>query len=439
MKITGIIAEYNPFHNGHRYQLEQVRQHRNADYIVVVMNGDFMQRGEPAMINKYDRTRMALSEGADLVIELPVIYGTGSAEYFAHGSIRLLHALGCVDQICFGCEYDNLSHLSSIASVYAFEDADFKYYLNQYRKQGISYPKARTQALLQYTKLHSLNLPDDIQQYLAMPNTVLAVEYLKALQICHSDMEPYLLKRIGQDYHSSALPAQTMTETQAMTSDHIRQESEVGLYASASAIRSEYLTHGMNPTLSAALPASTGRILTDAYHINAPVTMELFYPLIQYRIWMQDRPLTDYQDITEDLANRMLAVYQPELSYTEYVDAIVNKQYTRTRIMRCLLHLLLGITHRFVTEQRALPDVPYARILGFRKESSALLRLIREQGSLSLVQKTKDALDEYTRQAPSAAELLRMDIQAAHLYEQVCHQTYHTTLHNEYTQGMIIL
>ncbi|MBQ8982305.1 MAG: nucleotidyltransferase [Lachnospiraceae bacterium] len=428
MKVTGIIAEYNPFHNGHQYQYRQIRNNTDTDYIVVVMNGDFMQRGEPAILNKYDRTHMALEEGADLVIELPVFYGTGSAEYFAAGGIYLLQALGCIDRVCFGCEYNDLSVLSDIATIYSDEQPDFRNYLNKSLKEGNSYPKARTNALLQYSKEHGIILPDGIEKELSKPNNVLAIEYLKTLQKLSSDIKAYPIKRVGQDYHACELP-----------------DSDNNHLGSASAIRSVYADRSFRtpdsvmPSIEPLLPEASIRILTDAYGKYAPLSMDDFYPFIRYLLLTNEHPLTDYLDISEDLANRMESIYQPELSYSEYVDAIINKQYTRTRIMRCLLHILLGITKPFAVEQKDSAKVPYARILGFRKESSGLLTAIREQGDLIVIQKVKDALDSFRINNPSAAALLQLDIRAAHLYEQICCQTYHSTIHNEYTQGMIIL
>lgn len=420
MKVTGIIAEYNPFHNGHKYQFEQIRKNLGSDYIVVVMNGDFMQRGEPAIVNKYARTHMALAEGADLVIELPVLYGTGSAEFFAAGGVRLLQSLHSIDHICFGCEYTDLSALQTIASIYAEEPDDFKELFQQSLRQGISYPKARASALRQYAAANRISLPEEVHTYMTQPNTILAVEYLKAIYSDHADIEPYLILRKDSGYHSGQLD----------DTDHA--------CSSATAIRSAYSSGGNVDAWKRTLPKASGLIMQEAYHTCAPVGIDQFYPLIQYSLWQNQDRLTDYQDITEELANRLLSVYQPEFDYTGYVDAIVNKQYTRTRIMRCLLHLLLGITKAEVQEQMRRSSLPYARILGFRSASSELLKAIREQADLRIIQQLKKAQVELSNTDPAAARLLALDLHASHMYEQVCHQYYHSPFHNEYTTGIII-
>ena len=210
MRIVGIIAEYNPFHNGHQYHIEKSLELTGADAAVVVMSGNFIQRGAPAIMPKHSRAKMALKNGASLVIELPVPYATGSAEYFAYGAVSLLDDFGCVDALCFGSECGNLNLLKTLAKILVKEPAEYKELLSCYLKQGNSFPLARQYAMRDY--LHS----DQVNDILAEPNNILGIEYLKALYRLNSTIEPYTIQRVSSHYHDQEL-----------------QES----YSSASAIR----------------------------------------------------------------------------------------------------------------------------------------------------------------------------------------------------------
>ena len=189
MKIAGIIAEYTPFHNGHAYHLDQVRKKTNADYLIIVMSGDFMQRGVPAMLDKYNRAKMALMNGADLVLELPCLYACSSAEYFANGAVTLLNNLGVVDSIGFGCENDNLQTLQKVASLLTDEPAEYSRVLQNSLRNGLAYPVARNIALNE-----CLNDLSNDKSLLSSPNNILAVEYLKALYKLNSTITPVAIK-----------------------------------------------------------------------------------------------------------------------------------------------------------------------------------------------------------------------------------------------------
>ena len=211
MNVIGIIAEYNPFHNGHAYQIAHVRKNLHADYIVVAASGDYVQRGEPALLDKYTRARMALSSGADLVLELPVLWSTASAELFADAGISLFEKTGCVNGICFGAESGDLALLRRIADVLADEPADLKASLKHNLKSGNTFPKAREAALLSYfadAADQDGALPvstETLSSLLASPNNILALEYLKSLRRRASSITPYLLKREGAAYHETSI------------------------------------------------------------------------------------------------------------------------------------------------------------------------------------------------------------------------------------------
>lgn len=408
MNIIGIIAEYNPFHNGHKYQIEYARNTLGADYVIIIMNGNFTQRGEAALINKYVRTQMALSGGADAVIELPVLYGTGSAEFFAKGGIQLLNELGCVQSVCFGSETTDIRLLHSLTSTIIEEPLSYRDELTALQKDGISYPRARMLALQKY---HNQELP-----FLQKPNTILAIEYLKALKLSNSSIKAEPLQRMDSGYHSM----------------------ELNEYSSATAIRHNYAKMGITTDLEHTLPSGTIELLSKSYHRNAPMKTEFFYPYVQYNLVKPNAGIEDILDINNDLSNRIFAKYKPELSYEEFVQAILNKQYTRTRIQRCLIHILLNIRGSEMEQQISGNTMHYARLLGFRKESSPLLREIRKHSSIPLLQKVAEGCSMFKYSDKAAYSLLRYDIAASDLYEQVCYQTYHNTMNDEYTHGVII-
>lgn len=417
MNITGVIAEYNPFHNGHKYQLETARTRTNADYMIVIMNGDFMQRGIPAFWNKYIRSAMAIEHGADAVIELPTLYGTASAEFFALGGVRLLNQLQCIQHLCFGCETEQIDLLQTIADLLMQEPDSYRSVLNQQLSRGISYPKARAKAIS--ASLSSGISPDDeLTELLSQPNTILGIEYLKALKREHSPIQAVPCIRTDAGYHHTGLEP---------------------LFSSATAIRKEYAERGCTPELSQVLPNSVYDTLMQTYQSGSPIDMMDFYPYLQYILWKPVRPLTDYLDISEDLANRIYSVYRPEYNYQQLVAAIINKQYTYTRIFRALLHILLDIRKTDMTTQLASNSMHYARLLAFRKSASPLIRELNRNSIIPIINKVPDGIRMLTKQGNmDGVHLLEQDIACAHLYEQAFVNRYNIPAANDYTKGVII-
>ncbi len=437
MNITGIIAEYNPFHNGHAYQLEQARLRTNADYLVVVMNGDFMQRGLPAGWNKYTRAAMAVAHGADAVIELPVLYGTASAEFFATGGVRLLRQLSGVQSLCFGCETDQIELLKPIATHLSNEPENYRLRLNQLLSEGLSFPKARAQATCE-TLPNGAIPKEQLEFLLTQPNNILAIEYIKAILREQSDITPVACLRTDKGYHETSLnvsPNGLLSSSSESVSGNLNLS-----FASATAIRNVYNKQGMTSELEAVLPDTSILKLQNEYGVRAPISPEDFYPYLQYCLWRQDIELTDYLDISEDLANRIRSVYRPEFTYEQLVEAIVNKQYTYTRIYRCLLHIILDIRKSTMETQLSSNSMHYARLLAFRKDSSGLLRYWNENSEIPIINKVSDGLRKLRSQNCNlGVDLLEMDIASAHLYEQVAARRYGCTAYNDFTQGVIMV
>ena len=196
-RVLGIIAEYNPFHNGHLYQIQKAKEQTNADYVVAVMSGNFVQRGNTSIVNKWAKAEMALQNGVDLVIELPVLYATSSAENFADGAVKLLDSLKIVDFLSFGSETPNIQALDHLADILYNEPKEYKALLSIELDKGLSFPKARENALMIY-----LNDQKNVKTILSSPNNILAIEYLKALKRINSKIKPYTIGRFEADYNS---------------------------------------------------------------------------------------------------------------------------------------------------------------------------------------------------------------------------------------------
>ena len=402
MKTVGIIAEYNPFHTGHKYQLDQIRQMLHADYIVIAMSGDFVQRGTPALFPKHLRTRMALSCGADLVVELPVSVSTASAEGFAKGAVHLLSGLGVTDVLCFGSESTDTQLLMELARILVNEPEEYRQLLTQGLKEGLSFPAARSRALSLYT-----NNPQ-LSALLLKPNTILGIEYCKALFTLKSPVRPYALKREGSGYHDTDL-------------------SDV--FPSASGIRAR-LFRDPATSFQQQIPAPAFSVFKKAIEEGLYLTecdLDLLY---RYRLLLETPDsLQQYLDINEDLARRICACAWEYHTFTDFAANIKTKNVTQTRVQRALLHALLQIRHTPATFH-------YAHILGFRKDSSSLLSQIKKRGSMPLLSKAADAA-LLLSDADNA--LFQETVFASNLYQTVLSQKTGQPFIHEYSQPVVIL
>ena len=462
MKIIGIIAEYNPFHNGHAYQISRIREETDADFIVAAMSGDFVQRGEPAIMDKYARTRMALQGGADLVIELPVLWATSSAEDFAMAGVTLFEKMGCVDGLCFGAETDNLSLLSAIAAFLADEPTDYRRLLTSHLKKGMSFPAARAKALCDTFRSAALPDANSLSAILSSPNNILAIEYLKALKRLHSSIEPILLKRIGAGYHEETLlPAQNPASAEtpalptasasgiralllrsALPTDTLLPEAlRSALPADTllpEALRSALPADALLPeALRSALPAYALHILEE-YTASAPlICAEDFSPLLGYQLLTQDRAhISHIGGISPDLANRLYNNRFQFCSFTQFCEQNKSREVTYTRISRILLHLILQITENSLALGCSLDYIPYLRILGFRQNSRLLLSVLKKSAAIPML---KRLAADSALLTPEAEEFLQKDIFAADLYEQTKAIKGRTGFRSEYSRKLVRL
>lgn len=379
MKVTGIIAEYNPFHQGHAYHLSRARELTGADRILVVMGGNFMQRGEPAIIDKYTRTEMALRNGADLVLELPAASATGSAEYFAEGAVELLDASGVVNELCFGSELGELEPLEKAAELLLEEPEDYQELLRAELKKGKTFPEARETAL-------SAFLPE--QSLLASPNNILAIEYIKALKRRKSSIRPLTIQRLGSYHGEDGQPA---------GAPHTVSGNLPESFASASTIRCQLHTlekqivtsceqpafGSLMTALAKELPPSSFGLLKDVLLADRLVQAEDFSLPLHYRLMQAKEPLefSVYLDVSEELSRRIYSLRQEFTGWNAFLDLVRTRQYTRSRVSRALLHILLDIR-----QEEVLPPT-HLRVLGFRREASDLLSEIKKKSRLPLITK----------------------------------------------------
>lgn len=382
-----------------------------ADRVIVVMSGDFVQRGAPAVMPKHLRAESALLSGASLILELPVCFATGSAEYFAQGSISLLNRLGCIDSICFGSECGDLHLLKEIAQILADEPIEYQTALRQALKDGASFPAARQKALNIYS--------DKYSEILALPNNILGIEYLKALAKLHSKMEPFTIKRIGAGYHDMDIDGQFSSAT-AIRSD-IYQLADVN-----SSSESLPLTH-----IQTQVPSSCHELMKKNYQTRYPVKADDFSLLLKAKLLSETAgSLSHYLDMSPELANRILRLRNDYLSFEQFCDLLKTKELTRSRISRSFIHVLLGITNDWLTAMKA--PAPYARILGFRRDHADLLGILKRTSDIPLITSPARAV-----LADTAYQMLELDIYASDLYESVITDLYGTPFHNELTKQII--
>lgn len=420
MNIVGLITEYNPFHNGHFYHIQEAKRRTGADAVVVIMSGDYVQRGTPALLPKQLRAKAALLSGADLILELPVCFSTGSAEFFAMGAVSILEQLGCVRSICFGSECADLQMLKTIAELFVQEPAEYRVFLSRELKKGTSYPAARQLALSSYLK------SDEAGQILEHPNNTLGIEYLKALCRLNSKILPYTIRRKGSGYHD--------------------KEVNEGHYSSASAIRQMLLEPSAflpgkqtmpaktQAGLNAQVPPAMSQLLTESYGQRYPVYANDFSLLLKYQLLRGTKEdFLSYMDLSEDLANRILNRKNRFTSFEDFCRLLKTKEMTHARISRCLLHILLGITKEDMETYKHEGFGQYARILGFRKDRTDILSYVKAASSIPLVTK----LTQTRELSSTALHMLEQDIFASDLYESVIADKFGTPFVSAYRQQIL--
>lgn len=413
MRTAGIITEYNPFHNGHLYHIQKTRELTGADFVVAVMSGDFVQRGAPALLDKYTRTEMALRAGVDLVLELPAVFAVSSAEDFAAAGVALLDKLGITDSLCFGSESGDIRPLSAVADILIRESEKYTEEIKIHLKNGNTFPKARSLAVNACTEE---TVGDGIGGLLNSPNNILGIEYIKALKRRSSSVKAVTVARMGSGYHDETMD---------------------GPVCSATAIR-RVLKEGWANALCEVETAVPGPVF-DLIKRSCPVFSDDFTDLLNYTLLIagqQGLRLEEYADVSEDLAARISRMTLDFLPFEERIASLKNRQYTYTRISRALLHIILDIKTEALVRFRAEDYVPYARVLGFRRNSAEVMKEIKRQGDIPLLTKVADAKQLLYG---AGIELFEKDLLCSHLYQSVVQRKSGMRLKNEYTRGCVII
>ena len=420
MNIVGIIAEYNPFHSGHAYQIRQAKELANADYAVVILSGDFVQRGEPAIFDKYSRTKDALAGGADLVFELPVRFSLSAAGDFAYGGVLALDSLGFVTHVCFGSEHGTIDSFLKAAEILDREDhsrSKFQSILTGRLQEGLSFPDARAQALM---SIIGETAPEESglnESFFSMPNNILGIEYCLALRKLGSNITPITLLRDGQDYRDSSNPA-------------------LKRYPSSTAIRAgitqSYTPHLVLDDFSDLICYALRGLMQEG---SAASTSEQAAAMVK--------------DLSPDLYGRIKNELPNFTGATDLISRCKTKAFTEGRLRRCLLQACLHIHNTDMT-------MPYLHLLGLNTQAGHLLKDIRGRDMLSPAEEppvntgapdvasSNDSFRILTRLAADlprlpaeARALYEEDLFAADVYRQVFQRKYRVTVPNEYQQAPV--
>lgn len=407
MRTVGLITEYNPFHKGHRYHIAEAKRMSQATHVIVIMSGNYVQRGIPAFLDKYDRAGIALRNGADLVVELPSVFATASAEIFAGGAVSLLDRIGITDCICFGTEGAGIHELQRIASILTEEPESFREVLKENLRMGESFPSARTTALL-------ASLPDcdrdKLEKILNLPNNILGIEYLKALISRKSRIEPLCISRIHSGYHDTSFESR---------------------FFSASAIRSIDDPDTLLGTLE-----DIDSVYREHFDISYPVETKDFDVILGSRLLSAcaSSRLTDIADVSGDMENAIRKNLYSYTGYDDFASLLKSKNITYSRISRCLLHIMLGIPGNLVTQALGQNRPNYVRVLGFTERGKELLGRIHPE--ITVITKTAgweriltDSLDK---------KIFEENLRGDELYRMVVMNKFKRVIPNEFTRKMIV-
>ncbi|EDL64740.1 nucleotidyltransferase [Bacillus sp. SG-1] len=377
MKAAGVIVEYNPFHNGHFHHLSETRKMTNADLIIAVMSGNFLQRGEPAIVSKWSRTKMALKSGADIVIELPYAFATQHAEVFARGSVTLLDAMKC-SAFCFGSESGNINAFEDTVKYLDENDQEYNAFVQEYIKMGMSYPSALSKAF------HSLNKDSLVD--LSLPNNILGYHYIQARNSIGSNMKAYTLGRKNANYHDENFTDDTIASATSIRREIRKKNGNVG-------------------SIHSFIPEATMeeiKAYQDTYGVLHD--WERYFPFLKYRILSSSgEQLRDIYEIEEGIENRFKAAMQTSSSFQEFMERVKTKRYTWTRLQRMALHILTNTTKK---EMNTGLSPTYIRLLGMTAAGRQYLNLHKKELCLPLISKL----------GGTDQEQVSLDIRASEVY-----------------------
>lgn len=378
MESCGIVVEYNPFHNGHLHHLQQSKEVTNADVVIAVMSGNFLQRGEPALVSKFVRTKMALKNGVDIVIELPYAFATQKAEDFAKGAVDILASLGC-SYICFGSESGNIEQFTKTYTIMQENMTEYNKFVKRYMNEGFSYPEATSRAFKKIA-------PSSEVVDLSKPNNILGYHYVKAIKDLNLNIQPVTIERIQSGYNDVTLSPSNIS--------------------SATSIRQTLFKAKDLETIKKQVPMETyEQLVTYQEEYVSFVQWENLWPFLKYRI-LQSEPeeLKDIYEVEEGLENRYIRFAKESITFHEFMEKVKTKRYTWTRLQRTCVHILTNTKKDIMRERSKRAE--YIRLLGFTKKGREYLNQYKEHFTLPLI----------TNLSQADPEKIRLDVKAAHMY-----------------------
>ncbi len=391
MKVAGLITEYNPFHNGHRIHIEKTRELTGASHLVAVMSGSFVQRGEPAIVDKWTRAEMAIKNGVDLVVELPFTYAVQTAELFASGATRILEEMGIVDSLVFGSESGNIDNLKDIAMILAEEPPQFKKYLKEHLSKGNSFSASRSLALVDYMISKEIDIPYTAE-IIKQSNNILGIEYLKSLSRLKSTITPMTFKRQGDDYKDREIRSSI---------------------ASATAIRQSIKTSGVE-SVEGLLPDTSYTAIHEFMQKYGCVNgLENYSQTINYLLCvLGPKKIAEYFDVEIGLENRIKNLAEKTSDIFELIRLISTKRYAETRIQRLFVHILANLERKDILQAYSISP-GYLRILASNSKGFQIINSIKENSNIEIINKLTDSIP---RLQSVHRKMLQKDILATDLY-----------------------
>lgn len=384
LKAVGVIVEYNPFHNGHAYHLQQAKDKSKANITIAVMSGNFLQRGEPALVSKWTRTKIALANGADIVIELPYSFATQKAEVFAGGAVSILSALQA-DYLCFGSEDGAIERFHELVAFTEQHQHTLDYLIKEEMNKGVSYPKAASNAFQLVKHEHLLNLN--------LPNNILGYHYVKAIKEQNSSILPLTISRKAANYHDDTL-----------------HDSSI---ASATSIRKEIEQSANNEAIRKYVPSNTFSTLNKEYEaVGKFVSWEELFPLLKYKLMTASlEELQTIYEIEEGIEHRFVSKIKQAKSFEHFINLVKTKRFTWTRLQRMCTHLLTNAKKTEMYEALQTKKAKYIRLLGMSGMGQQYLNTVKKEFTLPFI-------TNYSREHRA---LLKLDHQAAFTYAMAFH------------------
>ena len=407
MGIVGLITEYNPFHMGHEYHIKKAKELTGSDQVAVLMSGNFVQRGYPAFMNKYSRADIALRHGADVVFEIPHPFSCLSAEYFAKAAVTLFEKMGCIDYLCFGCETDDIDKLKEIAHFLSDKESDlYKEYeicIGKYLKDGLNYPVARQKAISNYF---------DFADILNTPNNILAIEYLKALDELRSAIQPVCIKRTGAVYH---------------------HDSNNNFLFSSSSIRKEF------SSISEDLFVFDS-VYKDEYLSSYPVDISDFDSVLGYRlIYEPENSFDKYMGANKNLVNKLNGSADSYTDISSLTMSLKTKETSYTAVSRFLLSIILSIEKDQVQKYLENGIAGYIKLLGIKKDSTDILKKIKNTGSLKIIGQWSEFLCNKAAVSETDLEMIENSLKADRLYNNIIRNKYKSFVPDEYKRKLTVM